>query len=224
MKEERLTPQRKNKISTKTEGALFLAMSFFALLTVGILGYLKYSGMDQPPVLASQVVVVKEEVAVKTALTPMQGKIQAKLPAARDMMVVPLKDALQGKWVSLFEHGGVVNLSISGDSFEIVHMQALDSAVRKYSRGSYSYDGRTGKITLYPSQDAGAPAPVQGVHHKILTMRPYDMFVSKMADDVSLYFIAPEEKIVTKDYYPLFSYADYDGAPVLQFFPMQVQQ
>lgn len=222
MKEERLSPQRKNDIGTKTEGALFLAMSFFALLTVGILGYLKYSGMDQPPVLASA--VVQEEIAPQAVLTPMQVKIQAKLPASRDVMVAPTADVLQGKWVSLFVHGGLVNLSFSGGSFEIIHMQALDSAVRKYSRGSYKYNEETGKITLYPSKDAGMPAPVAGVYYKILTMRPYDIFIAKMVEDVSLYFIAPEEKIISKDYYPLFSYADYGGAPVLQFFPMQTQQ
>ena len=222
MKEERLSPQRKNKIGAKTEGALFLAMSFFALLTVGILGYLRYSGMDQSPVFASA--VVQEEAVLQVALTPMQEKVQAKLPAPRDVMVAPSKDALQGKWVSLFVHGGVVNLSFSGDRFEMIYMQTLDSAVRKYSRGSYKYNEETGKITLYPSKDAGMPAPVAGVYYKILTMRPYDIFITKMVEDVSLYLIAPEEKIITKNYYPLFSYADYDGAPVLQFFPMQVQQ
>lgn len=222
MKEKRLNPQGKNNIGSKTEGALFLAMSFFALLTLGLLGYLKFSGMDQPPVF--DLVVVQEEVASQTDLTPMQEKMQAKLPAPRDVMVAPSRGALQGKWVSLFEHGGIVNLSFSGDKFEIIYMQSLKSAVRKYSRGSYQYNEETGKITLFPSKDAGMPALVAGVYYKILTMRHYDIFILKMVDDVSLYFVAPEAEIPQKNYYPLFSYADYDGAPVLQFFPMQIQQ
>ena len=221
MKEEGLNLRRENKIGTKTEGALFLAMSFFALLTVGILGYLKYSGMDGPPVLAAN--IVQEEIVPEVTKTVMQMKIEEKLPAARDAMVIPTGNQLQGKWVSLFEHGGIVNLSFFGDGFEVIHMHSLKSAVRKYSRGTYKYDEATGKITLYPSKETAVPVPAAGVHYKILTMRHYDMFVSKLPDDVSLYFVAPEEKIVTKDYYPLFSYADFGGAPVLQFFPRQVQ-
>ncbi|PCI55499.1 MAG: hypothetical protein COB36_07710 [Alphaproteobacteria bacterium] len=222
MKEERLNPQGENNIGSKTEGALFLAMSFFALLTLGILGYLKFSGMDQPPVFGSA--VVQEDVVLQTALTPIQQNIAGKLPASRDVMVAPQKVALQGKWVSLFVHGGVVNLSFSDENFEIIYMKSSDSSVRKYSRGHYQYNEETGKITLYPSKDSGMPAPVADVYYKILTMRHYDIFILKMVDDVSLYFVAPEAEIPQKNYYPLFSYADYDGAPVLQFFPMQVQQ
>lgn len=218
MKEERSSHRKKNNICSKTEGALFLAMSFFALLSIGILGYLKISELDKSPasILPASNVV--------PSLSPMQKKIQDKLPVPRGDMVAPIIDVLQGKWVSLFEHGGIVNLSLFDDRYEIVYMQSVNAAVRKYSKGRYSYDGKNGKITLYPMKDVGTPAPVAGVSYKILTMRHYDIYISKLVDDVSLYFIAPESSIAQKNYYPLFSYADYGGAPVLQFSPMQVKQ
>ncbi|PCJ99134.1 MAG: hypothetical protein COA45_06745 [Zetaproteobacteria bacterium] len=220
MKEERLNSGQVKEITTKTGGAMFLAISFTAVLTMGILIYLKVNGADNVVVED----LVQESVSPRESLTPIQEKIQAKLPVARNDMVVPSKDILQGNWVSLFGHGGVVSLNISGDEYEIIYMQTLDSAVRKYSRGSYKYNVEIGKITLYPSKDAGMPVPVVGVTYKILTMRHYDILVLKVVDDLSLYFIAPEEQIITKNYYPLFSYADYDGAPVLQFFPAQARE
>ena len=220
MKEERSSYRKKNNICSKTEGALFLAMSFFALLSIGILGYLKISELDKSPV---SILAANNVVKSAPSLSPMQQKIQDKLPVPRDDMVVPDMDELQGKWISLFQHGGVVNLSFSDDSYEVIYMQNVKSAVRKYSKGRYSYDVKSGKITLYPVKNAGTPAPVAGVSYKVLTMRHYDIYISKISDDVSLYFIAPESLIAQKNYYPLFSYADYDGAPVLQFFPMQVR-
>lgn len=222
MKTECLKLRPKNDIGTKTGGALFLALSSAALLTLGVLGYLKFSDMDKMDVSAPTSAV--EVTGALASPTVMQEKIRAKLPAARDEMVVPLRAALQGKWMALFGHGGVVHLNISDDTFEVIYMQTPQSAMRKYSRGFYEYDERMGKITLSPSRAAVMPAPVAGVYYKILTMRPYDIFISKLQDDVSLYFIAPESEIITKNYYPLFSYADFDGAPVLQFSPMQVQK
>ncbi|MGH1378869.1 MAG: hypothetical protein ACRBB3_08615 [Alphaproteobacteria bacterium] len=218
MKEERSSHRKKNNICSKTEGALFLAMSFFALLSIGVLGYIKVSELDKSSVsiLPTSNITKPES---KIVLTPIQQKIQDKLPVVRGDMVVPDIGALQGSWVSLFQHGGVVNLSLFGESYEIVHMKDIKSSIREYSKGRYSYDANSGKITLSPVKEMGAPDPVKGVSYKVLTMRKYDIFVSKVSDDVSLYFIAPEELIPQKNYHPLFSYADYDGAPVLQFSP-----
>ena len=215
MKEKLLKPQKSNKFDSQDCSTLFFAVGFAALLTLGILGYLKLSGIENKTVEITSIPNKRQLI--------MQEKIQIKLPALKNKMLIPLADELVGKWFTTFGASSIAELTMVNNNFELIYTSDSQGRIRKYSRGNYKYDEQSGKITLYPSKEAGKPKEIKGVGYKILTMRHYDIFISKKSDDYNLYFLAPEYEIASKNFHPLFLYADYEGAPVLKFSPVKIK-
>ncbi len=164
------------------------------------------------------------ETNIKTAMQrSIEAKIQAKLPVPKDEMVIPSADGIAGKWSTKFGGSSIAEITLVNGRFELIYTNDPQGRARKYSKGNYKYDASTGRITLYPSKKAGTPKPIAGVSYKIMTLRHYDIFISKKSGEDGLYFTAPEAQIVAKNFHPLFLYADYEGAPVLKFSPVKLK-
>ncbi len=195
--------------------AIFLAIGFAALLTLGVVIYLKFS----PSVRNSEAVIPVQShiVAYKKQA---QEKVQEKLPVPKESMVFAPSDLLKGTWVTNFGDAGIAKITIAGGLYEVILAQDIKRGVRKYSRGAYQYHDETGMLTLSPSQEYGEPEAVDGVYYKILTMRQFDIHVYQKPDDDAVYFVAPEKDVLIKAVHPMFLFADYAGAPVLRFAPV----
>ncbi len=162
----------------------------------------------------------KEETQTLPAMQrSIQNKVQAKLPAPQAEMIMPKSKDIAGKWFTKFGKSSIAEITLVKGRFELIYTDDPQGRARKYSKGKYKYDENKGKITLYPSKAAGAPKPISGVTYKRLTLRHYDIFISKERGGSDIYFTAPDFQIISKNFHPLFLYADYAGAPVLRFSP-----
>ena len=225
MKEDILKVRNSGSGSLTTGRALYLAIALGAVLTFIVLVVLKFSNTGTGKVV--QVVQDRDRInreISETRQKKISDSIQGKLPDKRANMVIPGLEELRGFWATTFDDGALVTLRMDGKVFEVIYSATPTSDIRKYSKGYYTYDEKTGRLTLKPSREAGTPKETPGVKYKILTMRQFDINLSHERDRSSLYFIAPEEQIIGKRYHPLFSYADYAGAPVLKFSPISTKQ
>ena len=212
MKEKLLKTSSQNKFDTVSNGALFVAIGCAALLTLIVLGYLKFTGLEHK--------VVQRDAPANKMEIMIKEEIQAKLPAPKSKMFAPKLDEITGRWLVTFGKKSMAELVLVNQKFELIYTDDPQGRYRKYSKGDYKYDERNGKITLYPSKAAGMPKAIRGVKYKIMTLRHYDIFIYKKNDDHNLYFLAPEYQVISKSFHPLFLYADYMGAPVLTFSPV----
>lgn len=208
----KLDENEKQQFNFKKNGAFFLAMGVAALFTIGALVYLEFT----PEAKKQRAVNVTPE----SKSIEMAKKIDAKLPTSQSDMSIPQINTLQGRWVTRFNEASIAELTLEDGAFEIIYTDDPRGARRKYSRGNYEYDGASGRLTLLPSRQAGQPEAIQGVTYRVLTMRAYDFMVVKKNGGDSIYLIAPKADLATKRFHPLFAYADYTGAPVLQFAPV----
>lgn len=206
-----------NPLDKKWNRALFMAIAFAAVVTSVVLLYVYFSEKreEQP-----------HKVAVNTAAPAhisAADKIQEKLPQAKNQMMIPVTDLLTGKWFTTFGASSIAEITFSDDTYEIIYTDDPQGALRKYSRGFFKYEPKTGKLSLYASKDSGEPEVIPGVVYDVLTLRHYDVYLKQKADAPDLYFIAPEYTVATKTFHPLFLYADYTGAPVLKFSPTKTR-
>ncbi len=216
MKENLLKARTKSETDLKSGGPLLFAIAFAAILTFLILGYLRFSGESKISQPSNVVRHEGSQNSVAAVEQERRDKIQEKLPENKSAMVPAILEDFEGEWVTKFKSGAFARFKFRSSEFEVEYLAAPGTTIRKHSRGYFKYDEKTGKITLYPSKN-GPMEPESGITYKMLTARQYDMYISKKRDDTAaLYFIAPEYQISSKSYYPLFSYADFGGAPVLR--------
>lgn len=208
----------KTSRNEKGTGALFLAIGFAAVLSICVLAYER---LMLPEEALNGTVEVTSHIDQKRQ--DMRDKIQDKLPIKREDMRHPSKQDITGRWFTTFGKAGIAEITMAGDLFELIYTQDPKGRVRQYVRGKLVYDEKSGKATLYPSRDLGPPKAISGVVYKILTMRHYDVFISRKQGDNALYFMPPEYAIASKNIHPLFLFADYNGAPVLAFSPVTQQ-
>ncbi|MGH1404300.1 MAG: hypothetical protein ACRBDL_08650 [Alphaproteobacteria bacterium] len=207
----------------KTQGAVFLAIAFAALVSVAILLYVRFNHFGEGSGDADSAITIESEVHIPTQ-ERIKRDIEAKLPGSQQDMVHPTLAEINGKWFATFKEHSIAEITIEDGQFELIYTQDPQGRARRYSRGKIKYTEKTGYIRLYPSKEAGAPKPIRGVTYKPLTMRYYDIQLFKKAGESDLYFIAPQYQVLTKRFHPLFLYADFSGAPVLQFSPVQLGQ
>tara|TARA_R110001592_G_scaffold3525_6_gene19813 strand:- start:9296 stop:9955 length:660 start_codon:yes stop_codon:yes gene_type:complete len=213
MKNRRVKRGSGSQIGTKFNAALFAFVAFAAVVSILILGYLRFSDVGNAVI---EVQPKNQHAAQKVA----QDKIQAKLPETRAEMLHPSVDAIEGRWFSRIGKSGIAEITLGEGIFEIVYVEKPQDLLRKFSKGVYEYDAISGHLELYPKREAQPSLQMKGIRYKILTMRNYQMVVSQKKDDPALYFIAKERDIPGKLYHPLFVYDDFKGAPVLQFMPV----
>lgn len=202
------------KSSTKVDltGVMVLAFGISAVLGVGIYASLKYLKKNE-----SHVSIDVAQDGIEQAIIRDKQVLAQKLPKNVQNMSYPSFESIKGNWKISFGSSGVAVIFLADNLFQLTVTTDPKGAVRQYSRGNLVYEQSTGKLSLIPSTDVGAPDPVKGVTYKVLTMRPYDIYISQEKRDPSLYFIAPQKDVAGKTYHPLFLQADYSGAPVLKW-------
>ncbi len=214
---KKLKTSEKTARDVKRNKILFMAIAFAVVITIGVMGYFKFTGKDKD---VSHPIHVGATGSIDHRS---QKGIDSKLPQNSAEMSIPSADAIKGKWFVAFGMASIAELVLDEQDFQIIYTNDPKGALRKYSIGKYNYDERSGKLTLYPSREMGEPDAVQGVFYTVLTMRNYDIYLKKKFDEADLYFIAPAYTVATKTFHPLFSYADFNGAPVLKFLPVEMK-
>lgn len=215
MKKKFFKAESAHPLDKKWSRAQFMAIVFATFISIAVLLYIYVVEKNTG---GPHMIAVKPSASVDSQA---RGKIQEKLPQARDQMKIPLPKAIQGKWSVSFGASSIAQITLDEEEFEIIYTEDPKGALRKYSRGAFRYNEETGKLSLYPSREAGEPDAVAGVHYEVLTMRHYDVFLKKKEGVPALYFIAPAYTVPSKSFHPLFLHADYSGAPVLKFNPVK---
>lgn len=146
--------------------------------------------------------------------------INEKLPNHGQNMDSPSAETLNGSWKVTFGESMAV-LTIHNEGFQIITSEDSTGQSRRYSRGKIQYNPETGILTLLPSTTADAPAPIKGVTYNILTNNRSDIRVKQSPNDPALYLTALEKDVPGRTYHPLFSYADFNGIPVLKFIRLE---
>ena len=131
-------------------------------------------------------------------------------------VIFPSKAAIQGKW-ALSAGVAKSEMTIVGDMFQIIAIQDEKGEVRRYTRGFYDYDEKTGKLTLKPDDRAGEPDAIKGVIYKMMTSRPFEIYVSKKMMTKELYWAPPQDMIESRQIHPLFYYMVTEGPLVLKW-------
>ena len=214
MRSKRVKKDTENQIGAKSNAAFFAFVTFAAIISVLILGYLRFSDTGQAVI---EVQPQKQQESVKKKA---QDGMQAKLPQAREEMFYPSANSIEGKWFSKIGEAGIAEITLDGENFELVYVQTPQDRLRRFSKGHYKYSALTGNLELFPKRGEAPSLQVKGVSYKILTMRNFQIIVLKKRDDTSIYFAAHEHDIPAKTYHPIFQYDDYAGAPVLEFRPV----
>jgi hypothetical protein len=136
-------------------------------------------------------------------------------------VIFPSKAAIEGKW-ALSVGVAKSEMTIVGDMFQIIAIQDEKGEVRRYTRGFYEYDEKTGKLTLKPDDRAGEPDAIKGVIYKMMTSRPFDIYVSKKKMTKELFWAPPQDMIESRQIHPLFYYMVTDGPLVLKWTKLEV--
>jgi|GEM_PF-6865144 len=222
MKRRRLKIDPKKQIGAKSNTTLFIFVSFAAILSVVILGYLKLTDHGQDSIIG----VVQEDLPVNAVKpTPslgeqMKQKVREAMPDDGANMVHPGAAELYGRWYTNIAPKGIAEFTFKPSGYELIYVDSPQSPLRKFSVGKYSYDPSTGYLGLFPDYNALPAQRFEGVRYKIITMRNYQMVVSRESDDSLLYMTAHERDLAGKNYHPLFLYEAYDNVPVLKFKPV----
>lgn len=235
MKNKNHQVKPKEKIATTPNMAFFFAVGFAAFASVILFSYVYFTNNEH----ASQSVVkvnsarqvAAPQVAANDVQTPGDAAVEETavisdpvLPSPRSDMVAPAADLLQGFWVFQVHEKSVAELSISGDQYQLIYADQSEVPIRKFSRGSISYDEQSGRLTLRHDSAAGAPEPMRGVQYEILTTRIFDMDVLKAQEGDEIYLLAPQEHIASKSLHPLFLFANYNGPYILKLSPLEPKQ
>lgn len=214
MKSKRIKKDTQSQVGAKSNAALFAFVTFAAVISVLILGYLRFSDTGKAVIEVEG----KKSAAVK-AQDKIKDGIQAKLPETRAAMFHPSANSIEGKWFARIGKSGIAEIDLDGKNFELVYVQTPQDRIRKFSKGVYKYDAVTGYLELYP-QRGETPDSMKGVTYKVLTMRNFQIVLSQKKGNPTLYFVANERDIPGKRYHPLFLQDDYAGSPVLEFNPV----
>lgn len=216
MKNKMPKHQPKKRAEPGFGGAFLIAVVLAAITAAGVLVYFKlsYFGIINQD---------KKIPVVSAKQNKIKAAINAKLPSSKEQMARPALEEIKGKWFTTFQQHSIAQLTLGDRVFEIIYTQDEQGRERKYSRGIYYYDPKLGMLSLRPDSRMGEPAEIEGVRYKVLTSRPYTFYVLKEPGSHDLHLVAPEDKVQVMDTHPLFQYADYSGAPVLKFTPIEVK-
>lgn len=222
MKHRRFKIDPKKQIGARSNTTLFIFVSFAAILSVAILGYLRLSDYGSNELIG--VNKEKESVSAVVPTLPLQERLKQKvreaLPDGGEGMVYPDAEALYGRWYTKIASEGIAEFTFTTSGYELIYVDSPQSPLRRFSVGKYSYDPSTGYLGLFPEYNAMPAQLYKGTHYKVLTTRNFQMIVSRNSDDSGLYMTAHERDLAGKNYHPIFLFDTYDKAPVLKFMPV----
>ena len=221
MKNRRFKVNPKKQIGAKSNTTLFIFVSFAAILSVVILGYLKLTDHGGRALIG----VREKRPAQSVTPTPpleerMKKQVREALPDGGRDLLPPQEATLYGRWYTHIPPEGIAEFTFKPGEYELVYVSNPRSTLRKYSKGRYNYDPKTGYMGLFPERGAKPSAQYDGVQYKIITMRNYQVVLSRKKGDPALYMRAHERDLAGKNYHPLFMYEAYDNVPVLEFMPV----
>ncbi len=222
MKYKRLKVDPKKQIGAKSNTTLFIFVSFAAILSVIILGYLKLSDHGSGELIG---VEKEKQFAQNVVPTPplterLQQKVREALPDGGEGMTSPSAGQLLGRWFTNIAPGGIAEFTFTSKGYELIYVGSLQSPLRKYSVGKYNYNPRTGSLGLFPDYDAKPARPQKGARYKVMTMRNFQMIILQKPDEFGIYMTAHERDLAGKNYHPIFLMETHDKAPVMKFMPV----
>ncbi len=227
MKYKRLRINPKKQIGAKSNITIFIFVSFAAIFSLVILGYLKWSDYGSD----SKVGVVGEQVKHAQEIVPtpplherMKKEVLSALPNGGEGLVHPEPVELYGRWYANVAPTGIAEFTFKTDSYELIYVDTPQSTLRRFSVGKYNYDPATGYLGLFPEYNALPPQQYKGIKYKVITSRNFQMVVLRKLGDPSVYFTSHERDLAGKNYHPIFLYGAYGKTPVLEFKPVVANQ
>jgi hypothetical protein len=223
MKHKRFKIDPRKQIGAKSNTTLFIFVSFAAILSVVVLGYLKLSDHG-----GNEIIGVDKEKGVVTAnVVPslpikerLKKKLSEALPDGGVGMIHPDARELLGRWYTSIGLDGIAEFTFTSKGYELVYVTSPQSPLRQFSVGKYSYDPATGFLGLFPEYDAKPARPQEGAAYRVLTSRNFQMVVLKKPDESSLFMTAHERDLAGKNYHPIFLMESHNKSPVLEFMPV----
>lgn len=208
--------------SRAKDSSVHLVAAVVGIVAVCFVLYVVF-GRSDPDSLDTDAAIrdMSPQVTVSKAREKLKSGMEKKLPVSTGEMQHPSFSSLKGTWVLRYGVHGIAELKITEAFFELVTTEDQNGALRHYSRGDVMYDQGTGKLSLIPTREAGAPVPIEGVLYRILTMRAYDVYAKQLPGDDKLYLIATNDQFMAQNLHPLFAKVDFGGAPVLMFYPLE---
>ncbi len=221
MKNKRFTVNPKKQVGARSNTPLFVFVSFAAILSVVILGYLKLSDRGGEALVS----VTQENQVLTLKPTPsleerMKEQVRNALPDGGQNMVPPGAAELYGRWFTNIGAYGIAEFTFKSDGYELVYTDSPQSKRRDFSKGKFSYDPNTGYLGLFPENKAVPSEHYKGIRYRTITTRNFQMVVLRKSGDSKLYMSAHERDLAGKNYHPLFMYEAYDNVPVLEFKPV----
>lgn len=226
MKIKRVKKDNPSKSNAKANAAFFAFVTFAAIVSVAILGYLRFSDSGKAVIGVETKNHRHKAQSTEPQLTTQEKitkDIDAKLPQARDAMSFPSAEMLKGKWYTSIGPSGIAEFDFDGETYELVYVQSPQDRLRHFSKGTYTYNPNVGYLDLQPVRDAQPTVQSSAIEYKILTTRKYRVNVFTKSGDPALYIAAQDHEVLGKTYHPIFIYDGYDGAPVLKFKPLKPQ-
>jgi hypothetical protein len=226
MKHRRIKVDPKKQIGAKSNTTLFIFVSFAAILSIVILGYLKLSdnGSDTLIQVEKEKDRVLDVVPTMSLKERIKQKVREELPNGGEGMVPPSTAELYGRWYTNIAPEGIAEFTFTTNGYELVYVDSPQSPLRKFSVGKYNYDPNTGDLGLFPEYNAMLAHPQRGADYKVMTTRNFQMVISQKSGDTTLYMTAHERDLAGKNYHPIFLFEAYDKVPVLKFIPVSTER
>ena len=227
MKTKRVRKDNPSKSNAKANAAFFAFVTFAAILSVAILGYLRFSDSGKAVIGVETKNHRHKAQSTEPQLTTQEKitkGIDDKLPEARNSMAFPSAEEIKGKWYTSVGPSGIAEIDFSDDGYELVYVQSPQDRLRHFSKGIYTYNPSIGYLDLQPVRDAEPTVQSSAIDYKMITTRKYRMNVFNKDGDPALYIAAQDHDVIGKTYHPIFMYDDYAGAPVLRFKPLKAQE
>ncbi len=191
-------------------GVGVLAIGVAAFLGVGYLAFAKW-GKGPEDVAANE---ASADEAAPVCVNCGSGKLlkPAQPLPSKGRLARPKEGDLAGSWQADF---GVSKafIQISKGAFELIYTDDPRGRNRRYSRGRYDYDPKTGVLILKPKGDLGKPSGA-GIIYNILTMRQYGVDVFKDKRSGALYWKPAAIEDHNDQTHPLFLYTNRKEATI----------
>lgn len=190
-------PQKVKGAFDGLAGIFIFAIGLGAVAAVSYLGYVRFfqdgAGIERPGALSAS--------ALETS-TIRTGRMYDDAPLETQSSL--LQRDIEGNWQSVSDEK-LVFASFGRDRFQILFAESRNDFMRRYSAGRYSYDEKTGLLTMRPDRDETLGFKMPDMQIRTLTLREFSVRVIRDERNGALVWLPPDgEETLRGRLHPLF--------------------